>query len=142
MKLMDSVTEELEIAAPIDRVYAALVTADELAQWWGSSDSYRTTWEMDLRVGGEYLCRAHAGDMEMTVHGRFLAIEPPGRLSYTWNASWDPSGETRVDYELTPIGAATRVRVTQSGFAPEADRAGYQEGWSRILGWLSAFVSG
>jgi uncharacterized protein YndB with AHSA1/START domain len=140
METTDSVSEEMEIDAPIERVFDALSSAEQLGMWWGSSDSYRTSWTIDLRPGGELICRAMAGETEMFVRGRFLVVERPTRLSHTWNASWDPSGETRVDYVLTERGDRTHVRVTQSGFAPDADRAGYQEGWGRILGWLEMWI--
>jgi uncharacterized protein YndB with AHSA1/START domain len=142
MPSSDQIVSELEIAAPVERVFAALVRPEQLSQWWGSADMYRTTWTIDQRVGGEYLCRAIMGDApEMTVHGRFLEIDPPRRLVYTWNASWDPTGETTVVYELAPRDGATLVRVTHRGFAPDADRAGYQDGWQRILAWLDAHVA-
>lgn len=141
-KAGDKVVAELEMAAPPARVYEALISPDQLGKWWGSAETYQTSWTVDARVGGEYLCRATmAGGVEMTVGGRFLVMDPPRRLSYTWNASWDPSGETRVDYELIARGETTLVRVTQSGFAPGADRAGYQDGWPRILEWLNGWLS-
>lgn len=142
MNASDAVSEEIEIEATPERVFDALVSPEELGQWWGSSEMYVTRWTVDLRVGGEYLCVATAGDFEMTVRGRFLAIDRPHRLSYTWNASWDPTGETTVEYVLARRGRGTLVRVTQSGFAPDADRAGYQDGWGRILGWLAGWVRG
>ena len=135
-----AVVERMEIEASPDQIFDALVEPEQLRQWWGSSDMYRTEWEIDLRVGGQYLCTATAGDMTMTVTGRFLEIDRPRRLVYTWNASWDPSGETTVRYDLTPRGASTLVMVTQTRFAPDADRAGYGEGWVRILNWLAGFV--
>ncbi|MES2304260.1 MAG: SRPBCC domain-containing protein [Gemmatimonadota bacterium] len=134
--------EELEIAAPPARVFEALVQPEQLRRWWGSDAMYRTTWVVDLRVGGEFICLATApGAPEMTVRGRFLAVDPPRHLAYTWNASWDDSGETRVDYSLLPTPRGTLVRVTQTGFGSDADRAGYREGWTRILVWLNDWIT-
>ena len=137
----DGVVEQIEIDALPDRVFAALITPRELARWWGDSEMYRTTWDVDLSVGGEYVCHATAVDgTAMEVRGRFVEIDRPRRLAYTWNASWDPSGETMVAYDLIARGEKTLVRVTQSGFATDADLGGYKDGWTRVLGWLSEWV--
>ena len=73
------------------------------------------------------------------MEGEYLAVSPPRLLEFTWRASWDPHGETRVRLELDPVPAGTRVTVIHSGFAEDAKRmGGYAEGWSRVLGWLGA----
>ena len=133
-----AVVEEIVVDASPERVFDALVDPAQLGSWWGSSDMYTTEWSVDLRVGGEFLCTASMGPERMTVRGRYLHIDRPRRLDYTWNASWDPSGETLVRYDLIPEADRTRVRVTQTGFTPDADRSGYGEGWQNVLGWLAA----
>ena len=72
MATLDSVSEEMEIDAPIERVFDALSSAEQLDTWWGSSDSYRTGWAIDLRPGGKHVCRARAGETEMFVRGQWL----------------------------------------------------------------------
>ena len=137
----DHVVEQVDIRATPDRVFDALVDPKQLGRWWGDSGRYRTRWELDLRLGGEYVCYATGPDgSEMEVRGRFLEIDRPRKLAYTWNASWDPSGETTVVYEITPSDLGTLVRVTQSGFASDADRAGYKDGWGHVLAWLGSWV--
>jgi len=64
----------------------------------------------------------------MFVRGRLLEFERPSRLTYTWNASWDTSRETTIQYDLTPIPAGTRLNLQHTGFSREADRNGYREG--------------
>src|SRR4051812_47397762 len=136
-----TVVERIEINAGPDRVFDALVEPEQLRQWWGSPDTYITEWQIDLRAGGEYVCTATAAGHEMTVRGRFLEIDPPRRLVYTWNASWDPTGETTVQFDLTPRGQGTIVQVTHSGFAAGADRAGYSDGWNRIIAQLDSWLN-
>jgi uncharacterized protein YndB with AHSA1/START domain len=44
----------VEIEAPVERVFAALGTG-EVAEWWGSPETYRVTrWTADLRPGGAW----------------------------------------------------------------------------------------
>jgi uncharacterized protein YndB with AHSA1/START domain len=135
------VAQQIEIAATPSLVFDALVSAEQLGRWWGSRDKYRSRWDVDLRVGGEYRCEAAMVDgTVMTVHGRFLEIDRPARLSYTWNASWDPTGESIVCYELTPRGEATLLSVTHRCLTDDAAREGYRGGWAQVLGWLAAWV--
>ena len=137
-----AIVEEIDIAAPAERIFDALTTPEQLRRWWGREQMYTTEWDVDLRVGGGYRCRATGADGSvMIVEGRFLEVDRPLRLGYTWNASWDPTGETTVVYELAPRGESTHLRVTHGGFAPGADRAGYTDGWARVLAWLTEFVS-
>ena len=42
------------VPAPPERVFNALVTADELAKWWGPKGFTSPSIELDPRVGGSY----------------------------------------------------------------------------------------
>jgi uncharacterized protein YndB with AHSA1/START domain len=132
----------VEVAAPPEKVWRALTDPKELEVWWGSGDAYQTfDWKSDLRPGGGRSCRARAPGREelSTVEGEYVTVEPPRLLEFTWRASWDPHGETRVRMELDPVPAGTRVTVIHSGFGEDAKRTGgYADGWTRVLGWLSA----
>lgn len=129
----------VEIAAPPDRVFRALTTASQLAAWWGSPGMYVTRdWEIDLRPGGAWSCKAEGADGSVTtVHGVFEAIEAPHRLVMTWIPSWDGYVETRIEYRLAATPTGTRVKVTHDGFATPASCKGHADGWERVLGWLT-----
>ncbi len=70
-----------------------------------------------------------------------LVVEPPTRLSYSWNASGEEAAgglKTVVAWTLTPVPGGTQVRMEQSGFRPE-DEGGFQAmggGWPRIVAGL------
>lgn len=52
----------VEIAAPPERVFAAIST-DEITKWWGSPATYQTTeWTAELRVGGRWRSRGRSAD--------------------------------------------------------------------------------
>ncbi len=131
----------VEVAAAPEKVWRALTDPKELEAWWGSAEMYQTfDWKSDLRPGGERSCRARAPGREevSTVQGEYLAVQPPRLLEFTWRASWDGGGETRVRIELDPVPAGTRVTVIHSGFGEDAKRTGgYADGWARVLGWLT-----
>jgi uncharacterized protein YndB with AHSA1/START domain len=134
------VKAEIELAASPQRVFRALTDPTELASWWGSDEMYRTfDWEIDLRAGGTWRCRARTpAGTEMSLHGEYLEVDPPCLLVYTWRPSWDDFAETTVRCVLEPVAAGTRVSITHSGFADRAAAAdGTGQGWQRVLEWLA-----
>jgi uncharacterized protein YndB with AHSA1/START domain len=129
---------DIEIASSPERVFHALSDPAELAAWWGSDELYRTfDWQVDLRPGGAWSCRARAagGDLS-TVHGEYRAVEPPRLLEYTWQPSWEPPPATLVRIEIQPTPGGAKVLLTHSGFTSETSCRGHADGWTRVLGWL------
>jgi uncharacterized protein YndB with AHSA1/START domain len=58
-----SITIEADIAAPIDAVWRAYTTADDITQWNFASDDWCCpSAEVDLRPGGKHLARMEAKD--------------------------------------------------------------------------------
>jgi uncharacterized protein YndB with AHSA1/START domain len=100
-----AVVAEIEIAAPPQRVFAAL-TDPAQNQEWGRSEAFQITlWEMDPRVGGawRFVSLESGKNREYVHHGEVLEFDPPRVLAYTWFATWHepPSQRTVVRWELT-----------------------------------------
>jgi uncharacterized protein YndB with AHSA1/START domain len=134
-----SILATVEIAAPPERVFAALTSPDELVRWWGSDDEYRTTsWSSDLRAGGAWRAEGRSADGRIfSVAGTFLEVDPPRKLVHTWLAPWDDNHTTTITYRLEPIEGGTRVTLRHEGFADRAASCrGHGEGWERVFDWL------
>jgi uncharacterized protein YndB with AHSA1/START domain len=156
----DSVTLEIEIAAPPERVFAALTDSKKLFAWWGKEPStVLETFEMDARCGGRWRFsgkpapRADHGEVgkqleknkaqAFEAHGEVLEYEPPRLLVWSWFANWHehPTHATKVRWELTPTAIGTRVRVTHSGLAEEPiSRKDYGSGWTGVLKLLETYI--
>jgi uncharacterized protein YndB with AHSA1/START domain len=137
----NAIVGEIEINASPEEVFKALSDPKELAAWWGSDEHYRTTdWQIDLRVGGKWSTQTKANDGKVsTVHGVYEIVDFPNRLVYTWNASFVPIDETRLEFRFEKIPAGTRVHLVHSGFAAsEPAKPLLTEGWGQILEWLGA----
>ena len=60
------ITVEVTIAAPIEDVWRAWITPDDIKQWNAASDDWHTTnATVDLRVGGAFSSRMEAKDGSM-----------------------------------------------------------------------------
>lgn len=136
------IIERIEIAAPPERVFAALTDPTQLLAWWGNRTRFPSTeWQLDARVGGRWLSRWRGPDgASFALGGEILELAPPRLLVYTW---WDERypglPHTRVRYELTPTPAGTLVTMTHDGFdATRADYDDYDGGWSTVMRRLRA----
>jgi Uncharacterized conserved protein len=137
-----SIVATVEIAASPERIFAALTTP-EVAQWWGSADTYRIQrWQMDLRVGGKWRSEGVSIDGHpFTVHGEVLELDPPRLLTHSWQYDWDGGGHTVVRYEIQPLEHGARVTVRHTGFPPYSEACkSHGSGWERVLGWLSGHL--
>lgn len=92
----------LEIAAPHERVFGALVTADGLSAWWTTQ----------VRAGDA----AVGAQLEFTFRGSFAPrmeiaeLDPPVRVVWKGIGGHDAWGETAIRFELDPAGEETVLR--------------------------------
>ncbi len=133
---------EVFIAAPRERVFQALTDPRQAAQWWGQKDRYHcANFQMDLRPGGKWSTKGNSAKMgDFTASGNYIEVDPPSKLSYTWNTSWMPR-DTTVAWELHPQNGGTLVKLSHSGFAGDEEQAkNHNSGWEMVLGWLRGYA--
>lgn len=152
----DTIIAEIFIAAPPERVFAAITDPVQTPRWWGQLDMYTITeWKADLRPGGKWSSTGIGSDGKpFRVEGEYLEFHPPRLLVHTWIASWTGSLKTVVYWELVPQkvhglhagdpnepAMGTLVKLRHSGFsaAPGAVTS-HADGWKRVLGWLEAYL--
>ncbi|MCY1143103.1 SRPBCC domain-containing protein [Actinoplanes sp. Pm04-4] len=142
MSFPDRIERTMELAQPVEKVWAALTTAEGLGTWFGN------TAEVDLRVGGEAKLAWTSGDTATLTIER---VEPPTVFAYTWPIHGLPDGDPRrtyVEFTLVPSGGGTTLTVVESGFAQtngdehKAAFSGNTEGWKNELGELVAYLDG
>lgn len=139
----DELREEIFIAAPPERVFAALTEPAQLLAWWGDPKQYWcTSWKSDLRIGGAWRSEGislQGGDF--VVHGKFLEIAPPRVLAFTWNPSWTEAVELTTRITLEPRKGGTRVVWAISGFRghPKA-LADHRGGLPGVVRWLKGWL--
>lgn len=152
----DFISGEIFIAAPPTRVFEALTDPNQVPRWWGQQGAYRITeWKGDVRRGGKWSSVGVGADgSAFRVEGEYTEVDPPRVLAHTWIASWAGNLQTEVRFELEPTevhglhpsgprraGTGTLVKIRHTGFAgaPQACK-GHAEGWTRVLGWMQAYL--
>ena len=134
-----------EFAAPREQVYAALTDPDMLAGWWGPEGMSAPRVDLDLRVGGTYAIDMQGGEGEIRhLSGTYLEIEPPSRLSFTWQ--WgrgaDKSPTTLVTLDFIARGEGTELNLVHKGFEGAEAADAHTMGWSSSFVCLSQLIEG
>jgi uncharacterized protein YndB with AHSA1/START domain len=130
------------VAAPPERVWHALTDPAAVNGWfWPHLDPAT---EVDLRVDGGYRFSGPAAGI--AVKGRYVEIEEPDRLVFTWQ--WDgddePKGEEEaslVTIELGPSLRGTTLSLTHELIRDGAARDRYAQGWRDCLERLSPWLN-
>ena len=145
----DAIVSEVDINAPAEKVFQALIDPKQLMQWWNSDECQTEFFEMDAQRGGHWRFGTRNsklnvnGVSQFSCQGEVLEYDPPRLLAYTWIANWhdDKTRRTVVRWELTPSKDGTHVKVTHSGLAHEAvARKDYSGGWPGVVEMLKNFV--
>ena len=134
-------------AAP-ERVFAAWTDPDQFMQWFGPHGMTNTHCRFDLRVGGRWELTGEGLGTTRAVSGKYLAIDPPRLLSFTW--AWHEIGsldtprehETTVTLQFRPVGKRTELTLTQTRFRDGDSTKRHHWGWTGSFEKLDAFLSG
>jgi len=142
----DRIERDVLIAAPLQRVWELITSADHVGRWFGNAGA-----EIDLRPGGAL--SLHWSDFG-SFHGRVEAVEPPHRVAYRWLSARGSRAEptransTLIEFTLAAEGDGTRVAVVESGFDAldvDADEraaalASHTDGWASELDELAGYA--
>lgn len=95
----------------------------------------------DAREGGSFIIIMHCGDDKLPHTGKYLEINRPNKLVFTW-ASRHSLDDSTVTLNFTKIDDnKTNVSLTQVKFIDEKERSGHEEGWGNILDKLNEVMS-
>ncbi|HLV17111.1 MAG TPA: SRPBCC family protein [Pseudomonas sp.] len=119
---------ETTVAAPIERVWAAWTTPEDITQWNAASDDWHTPRaSVDLRVGGTFSSRMEArdGSAGFDFAGTYTKIEPQRLIECEFG------GRTlRVEFIPGPDGVTVRETFDAEDIHSEGEQ---RAGWQAIL---------
>ena len=121
-----------------DRVFRAFSRGELLEQWFSPApDIAAKVTELRFEPGGRYRIAYLLPDgTETAVAGRYLHIDAPRTLSFTWE--WeapDPHAgiETRVTIDFIDSDGSTNVAVTHEHLSASDMAERHRDGWLRAL---------
>ena len=122
------ISVETIVAAPVERVWRAYTTPEDIKRWNAASDDWHTTSaQVDLREGGAFSSRMEAkdGSMGFDFAGTYTKIVEHKRIDYSFG-----DRTARVEFAETPNGVKVRVTFdSESTHSVEQQR----QGWQAIL---------
>jgi len=122
------ISVEVTVAAPVECVWHAYTTPENIKQWNAASDDWHTTAAtVDLREGGVFSSRMEAkdGSMGFDFAGTYTRIVEHELIEYAF-------GDRTAQVEFTEGPSAVRVRVTFDSEATHSIEQ-QQQGWQAIL---------
>lgn len=122
------ITIETTIAAPVEEVWHAWTTPDDIKQWNAASDDWHTTAAaVDLRVGGAFSSRMEAkdGSFGFDFAGTYTKVVPHELIECSF-------GDRGLLVEFVSNASGVTVRET---FDADAEHSVEQQrqGWQAIL---------
>lgn len=131
-----------------ERLFAAWTDPAQFVEWFGPHGMTNTHCRFDLRVGGSWELAGEGLGTRRALSGRYLEIEPPRRLSFTW--AWHATGtldsprehETVVTLELKPVvGRRTELTLIQTRFRDATGARNHHWGWTASFEKLDVFLA-
>ncbi len=129
------ITVETTIVAPIDDVWRAYTTPDDIKQWNAASGDWHTTAAtVDLREGGAFSSRMEAkdGSMGFDFAGTYTKIVAPKLIEYAFG-----DRTAKVEFAAAPEGVNVRVTFDAETTHPVEQQRG---GWQAILNNFARYV--
>ena len=140
-----SVRRTIHIAAPVEKVWAAVTEPEHISKWFGRAD---------FDGAGVGATGTLTFDGYGAVPIRVEAIDEPRMVSYRWGND-DASGvlpeqlddhATVFTFTLEPMSNGTQLTVVETGFDvtsdPAANMEAHREGWNGELDKLVALLEG
>ena len=139
-----TVTVRRRFQAPAERVFDAWLDPAAIGQWmFGPNlrDEEIVGLTVDARVGGRFSFVVRRGGQEIDHVGKYLEIDRPRRLAFTWGITGISVDETDVTVEIVPLDEGCELMLTHRNvWSDYAERT--QAGWTTMVGALAALLGG
>jgi uncharacterized protein YndB with AHSA1/START domain len=130
------ISVETLVNAPVDKVWSAYSSPDDIKQWNTASDDWHTTKStVDLRVGGAFSSRMEAkdGTFGFDFAGTYTKIVPNELIEYSF-------GDRAAVVEFVPGAKGVAVRVTFDAETTHSEEQ-QRQGWQAILNNFARHVA-
>ena len=132
----------VQIDAPIERVWYALTTPDEIERWF-----FGVRTESEWRAGSPIVHRGEYQGRPYEDKGEIVEIEPPKLLVHThWSdmsgVPDEPEHYQRVTWSLEERDGGTLLTVGEENLPSEDAKQASEQSWPQALSALRSLVEG
>jgi len=120
-----------------DVLFTVWTDPQHFARWWGPKEWRAYDCVLDVRPGGRWhssFSRPNGPDIH--IGGQYVDVQPPDRISFSWNSygTLSADDESLVELQFIDLGPHSELRITHTklttGEAEDMD-----------IGWVSALQS-
>jgi uncharacterized protein YndB with AHSA1/START domain len=133
----DAVRIDRRLPATPEEVFDAWTDPATLQQFMVPNTTRRARVKADVRVGGEFEIVMEHDDKETDHHGKYIEIDRPRKLVFTWRSINTGGRDTLVTLYFTPDGEDTRILLVHEQLPDEKAKTGHTGGWSSVLDHLT-----
>jgi uncharacterized protein YndB with AHSA1/START domain len=83
---------------------------------------------------------SESGDFELAHYGRFIVVDRPKRIQYTWVSQHTRGLESVVTVDLKPQGQQTMLTLRHEGVPDDEMGRKHEMGWKHYLDLLAELV--
>lgn len=124
-----------------EEVFDAWLTREQWQAWIGPEGIDCTVPLLEPHVGGQYHIDMQMSDgSRVPVSGRFITIDRPRTLSFSWGWDGDPSRQSVVTLTFRDDHGKTELTLRQEGLGSIANRDDHGRGWNSALNKLQRFL--
>ena len=127
------------LPASPEEVFDAWTDPKSIREWMCPGAISEAVATLDVQINGRFtiIMKSPSGDLVYT--GRYLAVDRPRRLVFTWVSNGVRGRTTQVTIELEPHGAGeTRLTLVHEDMPDAEASANHERGWGQILTKLEA----
>lgn len=130
-------------AAP-EVVFDEWLDPEALAEWMCPRPARCVAIDLDPRVGGWVRFDVDDGDRLVLIRGRFLAIERPRLLRFSWSHSgWeDPTTVSIVEVAFEPVGDDETLMSIEHSLLPPEGLEDHRHGWAVTVEQFATHLRG
>lgn len=132
MTLTDITVSRTVAASPADVFDVWLDPRSPGSPWYGSQGTI-----LHAAVNGLFYFAVQHEGREWAHYGRFLRIERPVLVEYTWVSEGTKGVESVVAVRFEPAGEQTQVTLHHSKVPDDEMGRRHQEGWTWVLSMLA-----
>jgi uncharacterized protein YndB with AHSA1/START domain len=116
-----------------EKVFKAWTDPASIGAWLAKGEYFST----DVRVGGLFYIEMRALEKINPHYGRYLRVDGPRALEFTWVSEWTMGKESVVLLEFAERDGKTELTLTHDGLPNEILAGAHEQGWNSFLDQLA-----
>ena len=127
-----------------DVVFDEWLDRESLAEWMCPRPARCVAITVEPHVGGTVRFDVDDSGTSVLITGRFLDIDRPRQLRFTWtNSNWpDPTTVSVVNVAFEPFGDGETLMSIEHSLMPPDKFGEFQNGWAKVCDQLTTFLRG